>query len=125
MITKTKLTKVYISDKKKDGTKLIDKNGKQYHKIAIKIADEQYRDEYLSGFLYDDDDPRFQWKEGDEVTIVIERNGEYVNFKVPSRLDMIEERVSAIEARMDEIEGNVYEEEVRSSVVSPDDESPF
>jgi len=35
----TSPSKVYISDKKKDGTELIDKNGKKFTKVNIQIPE--------------------------------------------------------------------------------------
>ena len=37
------------------------------------------------------------WKDGDEVNLVFEKNGDYLNFSIPSRYDLLEVRVSKLE----------------------------
>jgi hypothetical protein len=44
------------------------------------------------------------WKEGDEVTVSIEQNGEYLNFDIPTKTDLLEQRLSALELRLEEVE---------------------
>jgi hypothetical protein len=46
----TSPSKVYISDKKKDGTELIDKNGKKFTKVNIQIP--EMEGVYLSCLCY-------------------------------------------------------------------------
>lgn len=45
-----------------------------------------------------------QWKEGDEVTIDVEQNGEYLNFKLPSKNDILTQRIFELEGRVEKIE---------------------
>ena len=93
-ITKVKLTKIYINDTKKDGAKLIDRNGKPYKKIAIQTDKHAG---YLSDFIFRDDDEKLTWKVGDGVEIMVYQNGDFWNFKVPGRLDKLEIRVNELE----------------------------
>lgn len=44
------------------------------------------------------------WKEGDEVTISVEQNGEYLNFDIPTKTDLLEDRLVSLENRVEEIE---------------------
>ena len=46
-----------------------------------------------------------QWKTGDEVEVNIEQSGQYLNFKLPSKTDMLAEKVLALEGRVDKLEG--------------------
>lgn len=46
-----------------------------------------------------------QWKEGDKVTIDIEQNGDYLNFKLPSKNDILTERIFELEGRVERLEG--------------------
>ena len=93
-IEKCKLTKVYVNDTKKSGEKLLTKDGRPYRKIAIQT---DRHAGYLSDFIFRDDDEKLTWKIGDEVEIIAYENGEYKNFKVPTRLDCLELRVEALE----------------------------
>ena len=93
-IENVKLTKVYINDTKKDGTKLLTKDGRPYKKIAIQTDKHAG---YLSDFIFNQDDPKLQWKIGDEVEIIVWQNGEYKNFKAPTRLDRLEMRMDELE----------------------------
>ena len=45
-----------------------------------------------------------QWKEGDEVDIEIVQNGKYTNFKFMSKKGELEEKVTALEARVAKLE---------------------
>lgn len=94
---RTKLTQVLISDKKKDGTPFIDRNGKPYKRIGIKIDNSQYVDKWLSNFIWSSNDPMNYWKVGQEVEIVVEKKGDFLNFKVPSQLDLIRQRLLILE----------------------------
>ncbi len=93
-IEQVKLTKIYINDTKKDGTKLIDRSGKPYKKIAIQTDKHAG---YLSDFIFNQDDPKLQWQVGNEVEIIVTMNGDFKNFKVPTKFDKLELRVEALE----------------------------
>ena len=100
MIEKITLTKIYISDTSKDGKKLSftsKKNNQQIFYTRIAIQCNQYGTEWLTGMILDPMDVRRAWKEGFEVTISVERKGQYLNFQLPSKLDILEERVAKIE----------------------------
>ena len=94
-IVKVKITKCYISDKSKDGKLFITSLGKPYHKIAIQTDKHAG---YLTHLIFNqNDDPTFQWKEGIEVEIIAWQEGDYKNFKVPTRLDKLEIRLNELE----------------------------
>lgn len=95
---KVKLTKVFVNDKDKNGNPLVSsKTGKPYKKVAIKT--EQHGDKWLSGFANDNDEKLF-WKEGQEVEIFVEENGQWLNFKTPGKIDSLEARVKALEDKV-------------------------
>jgi hypothetical protein len=85
-------TRVYRTTTKKDGTPLITKTGKPYESVRIQTV--QHGDRWLSGFGSPVTD---QWKDGQEVEITVTPSGQYLNFSVPSRLDLLEARVMALE----------------------------
>lgn len=95
-IKKLKIKKLYISEKTKDG-KPIMSFGRPAKKIAI------YVDDYpkaLSNFINDARDPQLSWKIGDTVEVLVTVNGDFYNFRLPTRLDRVEIRVSALESLM-------------------------
>jgi hypothetical protein len=97
-LEKVKITGIWINDKDKEGKKFISSRGKGYWKVAI-LCD-KYPKKYLSSLIFDEDDERFHWQIGDEIEIVVEKNGDFLNFKVPTRLDRLEIRVKALEEFM-------------------------
>ncbi|MBP8708286.1 MAG: hypothetical protein KBH94_06170 [Caldisericia bacterium] len=96
------ITSYFINSNDKDGKPLKTKDGKFYKKVVIKVNQDEndpkeYDDQYLSHLAFGNDDPTLFWKVGDEVEILVEKNGDFFNFRVPSRLDRLEERVEALE----------------------------
>src|SRR3990167_21920 len=83
---KVKLTQVNRYTTNKEGSPLINKNGKPYSSIRIKC--EEYGDKLLSGFGNKDN---ANWNAGDEVEIMVEQKGEYLNFSTPKKEDKLEE----------------------------------
>lgn len=98
MIETLYVTKVYISDKDKQGNPLKGKFG-NYKKVAIKTN--EFGDKWLGkSFIMNDRDPHLGIKEGDTIKAKVEKNGEFVNFKLADRYDLLEERISILEAFM-------------------------
>ena len=98
------IEKIYISDKSKDGTPFVTKKGKPFRKIAIKT--EKYGDRWPSDFIWDDNDPKLSWKVGDTVTVVVEEKGQYLNFRQPSKEDLISARIDSLEHRVKLLENS-------------------
>jgi hypothetical protein len=99
-------TSHYVNDKNKDGKPFLTKDGKPFKKVSIKVNKidgdpKEYDDQYISSLVFKDDGRSLFWKVGDEVDIIIEKNGEFWNFRQPirqpSRLDLLENRVKALE----------------------------
>lgn len=89
------IKKIYINDKSKDGKPFVTRDGRPYKKIALKT--EEYPDKYITGFHNDTTE---LWKEGDKVSILIEENGQYLNFKLPNKTDELEGRVKVLEGQV-------------------------
>lgn len=103
MIQKVKLKKIYISDQDKNGNKFISKKtNKPFQKIAIMI--DEYPNKYLSSFINSSDDVKLMWKIGDEVSIKIEQNGEWLNFSTPTNFDILKDKVYELEDRIRDLE---------------------
>ena len=92
---KLTITKIFKSDKDKNGNLLKTKDGRAYSKLAIKTK--EYGDKWISGFLgYWNEN----WVEGQIVGAVVEPNGDFLNLKKP-------EPVAELEARVKELEKNM------------------
>ena len=95
MIQKLKITKIFKSDKDKNGKLLVTKDGRAYSKLAIKT--QEYGDKWISGFLsYWNKD----WIEGQVVGAVVEPNGDFLNLKKPDPVAELTERLAELEKNM-------------------------
>lgn len=96
MLQKVKLTKVFSSDTKKDtGQKYVDKNGKPFWRVGIKT--DKTGDDWYSALAYSPSDREMQLEEGQEVELLLEEKNGYKNFRLPSKVDLLEKRVEALE----------------------------
>jgi len=75
---KVTLTKIYKTNKDKEGNELKSKKGFPYTRMSIKT--EEHGDKWVSGFENKDNK---DWKEGDTVEVELKENGEYLNFETP------------------------------------------
>ena len=93
---KIHITRVAVSDKNKAGEPYVNKfTGKVQKRIGIQCV--EYGDKWLSDFISNPSDIRLGWKAGDEATVIVEEKGDFVNFHLPDRNDLLEQRVDAIE----------------------------
>lgn len=83
-MTKLTLTKVYTTNKDKEGNELKSKKGIPYTRMSIKA--QEYGDKWISGFQNKDNK---DWKEGDTVEVEIKENGEYLNFETPKKEEVV------------------------------------
>ncbi len=97
MIKKITLQSVNISGTKKDGTKYTNKSGAPYEMATIKF-DNTYASKYVdSKFGLKFKEMFLKWKEGEEVLIKLEKNGDFTNFDIPSKTDLLEAKVEHLE----------------------------
>lgn len=98
MLETALITKIYKSDKNKDDVEFkISKGankGKKFWKVAIQV--DKFPDEWFSSLAFSQDDKVYNLKEGDEEMFVFER-GDYNNFKLPKREDLLEARIEVLE----------------------------
>jgi len=97
----TIIEKPYISDKNKAGEEFKTQRGKKYWKIAMKT--DLYKNEWLTGFIWENTDPMFNLKSGDQLSVIIERNGNYLNFRIPRKMDYLEMRLENLENELKEL----------------------
>lgn len=94
-IQKVTLSFINRTDKDKNGNPLVTKTGKPYSRLSIKTI--QHGDKYLSGFS---DGWNQGWKLGDEVSIDVTQNGQYLNFGKVNMEAVLLDRVNSLEAKM-------------------------
>lgn len=86
-----KITKIFKTNKDKNGNELKTKDGRNYTRLSIKTS--QHGEKYLSGF---ENAQNKDWQEGDEVEIITKQNGEYLNFDTPKKDDKVIEMLSHV-----------------------------
>lgn len=116
-MTQIKLTSVTRYDKDKDGNPLKTKDGRPYTRLVI--GAEGY-EKKLSGF---DGLQTKDWAAGSEVDVEIEQKGEYLNFKVPNKQDLVGKAIEELNGRTMKILLMV-EEIGRAVVPKPKDDYP-
>ncbi len=99
---KVTLTKIYTSDKDKNGNKLMSKNNKPYTRMSIKAK--EYGDQWISGFQNKDNQ---NWRENDTVELIIKKNGQYLNFEVPKIEDKVGQNMAQVTLALARIEAKV------------------
>lgn len=108
-----KITKIYRNTADKEGNPLLTRDGRPYEKVALKV--ERYGDRYVSGF---GNPQNKDWAIGDEVDIIIEEKGEYLNFHMPNskkageaQLGMIVEEIAELKKKVKALEDKIYKNE--------------
>jgi len=108
---KITLTKIFTTDKDKEGKPLVNRNGKEYTRMSIKT--QEHGDSWLSGFL---NNTNANWKEGDTVEVEVEKagdKGQYLNFKTISGYQLLEQRIEKLEEDVKRLAGsNIGETEI-------------
>ncbi len=94
----TKVTKIFKSDKNKLGQPFLDKNGKPFWKVGI--LTEATGEQWYSSLAFRADDQVMNMKEGSAYTLLIWQDGSFFNFKIPTKTDLLEDRVAALEAKV-------------------------
>lgn len=114
MINTYKINKIYRSDKNKDGTPVIHYfTKKPGFKVALGIDG---IDGWFTTIVRDQNAREYKLQEGSEVKLILsERNG-FKNFKLPSDIELLTERVEALEKI---VSPNVYEQ-LRQRENTPD-----
>ena len=102
MKTKITLTRVFSTDKNKDGTPLMSKLGKPYSKMSVKCV--EHGDTWLSGFKGRENE---NWKEGDQVDVIVKQNGDFLNYEVPKAEDKLAMRVAALEVEVMQLKNSL------------------
>ena len=104
-----KLTKVYRTDKDKEGKPLMtkgtpDRPSRSYTRLGIKT--QEHGDKWLSGF---ENRESANWQEGDTVDIEVEPNGQYLNFKTLSEMDKVWKMLTYLQKQIHDLRRNFGE----------------
>lgn len=88
----------------------VSKSGRGYAMPVIETADGRKISMYIDK-EYDTKiknlDKIQEWEVGDVVNVSIEQNGDYLNFKLPSKTDLLDERITVVAERVSEVEEKV------------------
>lgn len=93
-----KITKVFKSDKNKDGVAYVTKKGKPYTRVSIQT--EQTGNDYYSTTAWDADHPAMQLTEGQEIELIFTEKDGFKNFDIPKPIDLLEARVKKLEDKV-------------------------
>jgi len=88
------ITEIKRYDKDKNGSPLVNRNGKPYQRVVIKVGGNENQ---ISGFGSELTD---SWNVGDEVDVEITQSGKYWNFKPATQKSM---EANLVIAKLDEI----------------------
>jgi len=114
-----KVEKVYLNTKNKDDQPYINKNGEHFTRVVLMLDDGRKP----SACVYDPAEAReLASLEGKEVNLEITESGDFLNFKVPNRLDELEKRIEALEKGSKTVQ---VQESNGSAKVEDLSESPF
>ena len=97
------IEKLVITTKNKEGEPLVDKNGKGYSRAGIKVA--EFPNKWLSCLCYAPKGtygPRKELEivEGESHWLRVEQNGDFLNFKLASSIDVLEMKVEKLEKQV-------------------------
>ena len=125
-VSKTvKLSRVSIYSKDKEGKPLMGKFG-PYEKCLISFKSDKGEDVQASTFVKrETKETLTKWKEGDTVTALFWKNGDFVNFDLPSEQDLLGERVKSLEDRVKALEVYISDRDVISEDVDPSEVPDF
>lgn len=95
------ITNISVQDKNKEGTPYVDKRGRNFFRIGIQV--DKYPDTWWSDIAYDKEkDKSLNLEKGKEYTLNLTESpdGQYKNFKVASRVDVLEQDVALLKEGM-------------------------
>ena len=111
--------KIYINEKKSDGTPYIDKNGNPFKMAVIENEKGDKASMYCGKFQAKDLEEIKTWKSGDTVRVNLEQDGKYINFSLPSKTDELSEKIASLELRICRLEGKEMAKAPEISEVKP------
>ncbi len=101
MLEKVHIIKITVQDKKADGTPMINKWGKPFYRVGIQTR--EYGNAWINGFM---NFPPTGWENSEQEMEIYEEeyNGKMQKkFKLPTKEDKLELRMTALELRIDKM----------------------
>lgn len=104
---KLTIKSIYVNDRKMDGTPFINKKGEAYSMANLEFelnGETKKASMYLGKVNAKEKEVLSTWSSGQEVEVVLEQNGSYTNFRLPSKTDALNETVENHETRITKLE---------------------
>lgn len=106
-----------LNSSRQDGTPYVDKNGNPFKMAILETQDGRKASMYVGKFQQKLIPIMQSWTPGKAIDVEFEQKGEYLNFKIPSKMD---KRLSALELRISRIEGILDGKGLIASKTSPE-----
>lgn len=104
----TQIKSIYINDKKPSGEPYIDKSGSPFKRAVLETADGKKASMILGSKYGAKDLATIQtWRPGDSVDIVFDQVGDFLNFKLPTKTDIVVEKTNSLEERVSAVESQI------------------
>lgn len=101
----SQIKSIYINDKKPSGEPYIDRTGNPFKRAVLETADGKKASMIISQNYGKKDLAIIQeWKAGDFVDVVLEQSGDFLNFKLPTKTDIVVEKTNSLEERVKTLE---------------------
>lgn len=97
---KVTITRLSVQDKNKEGVEYKTKKGEKFKRVSI--LTDKYPDTWFTCLAFSQEDSVMKLEEGWEGSLILEK-GEFNNFKLPSRLDVLETRLGLVERQLDQL----------------------
>lgn len=102
MLKTIQIDKIYRNDTNKEGKPYKDKRGNPFKLVTITTKDKQGNSQRLS--MCDYKELTADWVDGQMIEVDITKNGDFLNFALPSKTDLLEKRVQSLEDRLNALE---------------------
>ena len=96
---KLTITGIWRNTTDKQGNPFKSAKGFPYTKLSFKCK--EHGDRYIGGFGNKENEG---WQVGDIVEVIVKENGQYLNFEMPKKEDINNERLEALEKRILKLE---------------------
>lgn len=102
MIKEITIKRLFRNDARKDGTPYVDKFGKKFVRVSIIAVGKDGNEYNMSNCDYKNETAELE--EGKSYVFDIEKNGDFINFRLPRKVDLLETRIESIEQRLAKLE---------------------
>ncbi len=93
---KITIEKCFIRAENKQGVPFRTKQTNKPFKM-ISLLTTEFKPKYISAMIWDGNSPLNLVQEGQTLEVIVTENGEYLNFELPKKEDLLEQRIKALE----------------------------